>query len=427
VARASAAPHDGDGDDAEARVALAATARALRDELRPLVARVDTAVVGAVTALASEPDIRLALERSTEANLGDALALLADPQVPVESGVPPEVLSLATLLVRRGVDPGDLVHGFLVGQNELWRAWMDELAVRLPSGPPLVIALELSSARIFARADFVVAQLMRHVDRERVRWMGGALARRAEIVRRLLGGEETDAVAASRSLGYDVDRWVLAAVLWDAGSQEDPAVRQDALEAQAACLARGAGVARAFALAPGETTLWAWVGAAEPQDLDAVESELTRTLRPGQGVGLGTPGPGLDGFRVSHQEALHARRVADLAGRAGVVRYDAVEALSLLSVDLDRLDRFVDRTLGALAAQDDATVRLRETLLAWLAEGGNARRAAERLHTHKNTVLYRLQRAQRLLGRPLDERRGELELALHAMRDVGARARRPPG
>jgi DNA-binding PucR family transcriptional regulator len=64
---------------------------------------------------------------------------------------------------------------------------------------------------------------------------------------------------------------------------------------------------------------------------------------------------------------------------------------------------------------------LRETVLAWLAEGGNARRAAERLHAHKNTVLYRLQRAQQLIGRPLDEGRGDLELALNALRWLGPR------
>ena len=80
------------------------------------------------------------------------------------------------------------------------------------------------------------------------------------------------------------------------------------------------------------------------------------------------------------------------------------------------------RTLGPLTAEDETTARLRETLVAWLAEGGNARRAAERLHAHKNTVLYRLQRAQRILGRPLDDDRGELELALAALAQLGPRA-----
>ena len=134
------------------------------------------------------------------------------------------------------------------------------------------------------------------------------------------------------------------------------------------------------------------------------------------------------GWRASAagtRRRVHARRVAELGGRAGVVRYDDVELVSLVSGDLDRLARFVQRTLGPLTADDDTTARLRDTLLAWLAEGGNARRAAERLHAHKNTVLYRLQRAQLLLGRPLDEDRGALELALRAMRCFGARVAGP--
>jgi DNA-binding PucR family transcriptional regulator len=413
------------GDDEEtAHRAMAGVAGALRADLAPLTVRIDAAVLAAVPALAADADIRLALERSTEANLADLLALLADPGVPVDRGVPPEALSLASALVRRGVEPGDLVHAYLVGQNELWRAWMEELTDRVPSGPALIVALELSSARIFTRADFLVAQLMRHIDRERVRWMGGALARRTQIVRGLLEGDEQDVVEASRALGYDLDRWVLAAVLWDSSSA-DPGMRHDGLEAQGAVAAHAAGAARAFTLAAGEAVLWMWLATSEPPDVDAIAGALADSLRDGQGVALGTPAAGLEGFRRGHAEALHARRVADLSGGAGVVRYDEVEMVSLVSGDLDRLARFVQRTLGPLTAGDETTVRLRDTLLAWLAEGGNARRAAERLHAHKNTVLYRLQRAQLLLGRPLDEDRGALELALSAVRHFGDRIARP--
>jgi DNA-binding PucR family transcriptional regulator len=412
-------------DEAQARTALAGVAGAMRADLQPLAARVDAAVLAAVPALSSETDIRLALERSTEANLADILALLAEPALPVDTGVPPEALALASTLVRRGVDPGDLVHAYLVGQNELWRAWMEELTDRLPAGTSLIIALELSSARIFTRADFLVAQLMRHIDRERVRWMGGALARRTAIVQQLLAGEEQDVTEASRALGYNLDCCVLAAVLWDAGSADDPGTRHDGLEGQAACIARAVGAARALTLAPGEASLWVWVASPDLPDLAHVEAELAASLGPGQSVALGTPAPGLEGFRVGHEEASHARRIFELGGRSGVVRYDRVETVSLLSDDLDRLSRFVGRTLGPLASDDDASARLRETLLAWLAEGGNARRAAERLHAHKNTVLYRLQRAQQLLGRPLDEGRGDLELALSAIQRLGPRLRLP--
>jgi DNA-binding PucR family transcriptional regulator len=405
-------------DEAVVHAALAGAAGALRDDLRPLSERVGVAVSAAVPALAADADVRLARERSAEANLADLLALLADPALPVDSGVPPEALALATTLVRRGVDPGDLVHAYLVAQNELWRAWMEELSGRLSSGPELIAALERSSARVFSRADFLVAALIRHVDRERERLMGGALARRSRLVRALLAGDESDAAEASRTLGYELERWVLAAVHWGAGD--------DALEAHAALLARAAGAPRALTFAPGEGSVWAWVGTPEQPDLDRIGAALGDALSEREGVALGTAGQGLAGFRLGHQEALHARRIAELGAATGVVRYDEVEAVSLLSADPDRLARFVRRTLGGLIADDPATARLRETLLAWLAEGGNARRAAERLHAHKNTVLYRLQRAQLIIGRPLDRDRGELELALAALQRLGPRVSGQP-
>jgi DNA-binding PucR family transcriptional regulator len=409
-------PHD----EAVVRAALADAAGALRDRLQSVVDRVGEAVSAAIPGLASDADVRRARERTGHANLTDLLALLADPSLPVDSGVPPEALGLATTLVRRGADPGDLAHAWLVGQHEFWRAWMEELSTRLGPGPELVAGLEQSSERIFSRGDFLVAELMRHAERERAEWVGGALARRSALLRDLLAGDELRAEEASRALGYDIDRWVLAAVLWD-GAEDRP----DGLEAAASAAASAAGAPRALTFAPGQGSLWAWIGTREEPDVERVSAALAGVLAPGQGAALGIAGQGLQAFRVGHEEALQARRVAEIGESAGVVLYEDVEAVSLVSGDLERLARFVERTLGGLTARDETTARLRETLLAWLVEGGNARRAAERVHAHKNTVLYRLGRAQQILGRPLDADRGELELALTAMQRLGPRAGGP--
>jgi DNA-binding PucR family transcriptional regulator len=406
-------PHD----EATVHRALEDAAGALRAEPHAVTERIGLAVTAAVPILDADDAVRRARQRSGVANIADVLSLLADPGLPVDSGVPAESLALATTLVRHGADPGDLVHAYLVAQNELWRAWMEELSDRLPPGPELLAALELSSARIFGRADFLVADVMRHVERERERWVGGALARRSAVLRDLLGGDQLDAEEASRALGYEVDRWVLAVVLWN-GAEE----RDDGLEASATAAAQAAGAPRALTFAPGEGSLWAWIGTRDEPDVERVVAVLAAELGLGQRAALGTAGRGVDAFRVGHEEALHARRVAELGDAAGVVRYEDVEAVSLVSGDLDRLARFVERTLGGLTARDETTARLRETLLAWLLEGGNARRAAERVHAHKNTVLYRLGRAQRILGRPLESDRGELELALTALQRLGPRA-----
>jgi DNA-binding PucR family transcriptional regulator len=396
----------------------------MRGDVGALRDRVSTAILAAVPGLPSDDEASRAFELSVEANIVDVLAVLADPDLPIGIGVPPDSLTFATAMVRRGAPPADLVHAYLIGQNELWRAWLEAVGAHMAPGPELLAVLEVSSERVFSRADCLVAGIMRHVERERERWIGTALARRSQVVHGLLAGEETGVAEASRELGYDIDRWVLAAVLWDdVGEGRE----EDGLEADAALAARAAGAGRAFTFAPGDTSLWAWIATSEEPDLEQVSAALSSALPDAHGVALGVPARGLEGFRLGHREALDARRVAELGEGAGVVRYDEVETLALLSADLEAMARFVQRTLGGLAAGDDSTARLRQTLLAWLAEGGNARRAAERLHAHKNTVLYRLQRAQDLLGRALDDDRGDLELALTAMERLGPRAIAPNG
>ena len=303
----------------------------LRDGLTGLAVRVDGAVTAAVPGLAADADLRRALARSTQANVADVLALLGDPELPLDTGVPPEAIGFATAVVRRGIDPGDLAHAYMVGQNELWRAWMEAVAQEL-TGPGLVTALEVSSSRLFGRVDFLVAQLMRHVDRERERWMGGALARRTQLVRTLLTGEDPGVAEASRALGYDLDRWVLAAVLWDAGTSDDPAGPHDRLEAQAAVAARAAGAPRALTLAPGRrepVDVGRHAGSAGPRRRS--RPRWRRCCPSARASPSARRATGLEGFRLGHREALDARRVAELGERGGVVRYDEVEAISLLS------------------------------------------------------------------------------------------------
>jgi DNA-binding PucR family transcriptional regulator len=79
----------------------------------------------------------------------------------------------------------------------------------------------------------------------------------------------------------------------------------------------------------------------------------------------------------------------------------------------------VKRELGALAAADDQTSRLRETLYVFLEEGMSRPRTAERLHIHGNTVSYRVARAMDVLDAPVEGRRTTLAAALMLARVLG--------
>ncbi len=98
-------------------------------------------------------------------------------------------------------------------------------------------------------------------------------------------------------------------------------------------------------------------------------------------------------------------------------------AMMLGSADL--LRAWVLSTLAGLAADDDHHARLRDTLLVFLQSGGSYKTTAERLMLHKNTVQYRIRKAEESLGRPVGEHRHDVELALRASHWLGSSVLQP--
>jgi hypothetical protein len=120
-----------------------------------------------------------------------------------------------------------------------------------------------------------------------------------------------------------------------------------------------------------------------------------------------------------------ARRTLELGRRASIARggppLHAEEHLAdlVLAAGEPLLRALADRRLAPLGALAPRTrARLAETLLAWLEQGRSAPAAARVLHTHPQTVRYRLAQLRDLLGDALDdpEARFELELALRGER-----------
>src|SRR3984893_10659493 len=83
---------------------------------------------------------------------------------------------------------------------------------------------------------------------------------------------------------------------------------------------------------------------------------------------------------------------------------------------LPELRQFRDDALARLGAKDRRGVLL-QTLGAYLATNGSPTDAADRLHLHRNTVLYRRGRIEDVLG--VDLRNAEVRLALHLALKIG--------
>jgi len=75
--------------------------------------------------------------------------------------------------------------------------------------------------------------------------------------------------------------------------------------------------------------------------------------------------------------------------------------------------------IGAFIAALDADPDLRDTLCVYIGEQFSAARAARALYTHRNTVLNRLQRAERLLPHRLTGHGLEIGVALEIAQWLG--------
>src|SRR6188472_833451 len=107
-------------------------------------------ILDVVPELGADVDLRHATERSIEANIRRILSLFADPDLPVDGPVPREALELGTTLLRRGGEPGALVHAYLAGQNAFLRAWIDELQQRAPPDADVIGMVDRSTDRLSA-------------------------------------------------------------------------------------------------------------------------------------------------------------------------------------------------------------------------------------------------------------------------------------
>jgi len=133
-------------------------------------------------------------------------------------------------------------------------------------------------------------------------------------------------------------------------------------------------------------------------------------------IAFGAPAAGIDGFRTTRAQAARAATIARVstAPAAHVVSYadDGIPIVARLAEDLPATRRWVGEVLGPLARDTADAARQRETIRVFLESAENYSDTAARLLLHRNTVKYRLTKAEDELGRAPGERRMDTQLAL---------------
>lgn len=394
---------------------LKLVARRMLDEIDDLVETMNAVEVELAPGLIADRAIAMEFSASNRANVEHVLAAVVADESSAMSNPPPEAFDVIRTVVRRDIEIEAIFHAYRRGQNVVWGRFMTIAAELEISGAELLDLLEHFADLLFGYVDEVLTSLLAEASRVREEMRGGALARRAGTVRLILDGAPLDEPVASARLGYDLSRSHTALVLWLDGSASDDGL----LEATLNRIVTALRVRPPLTVAAGVRTLWAWLPGVDAPDADVVRGALSgvsRTVR----AAVGPTQRGLAGFRGSHVAAQEvAALVGDHLGSDRVVFAADVESVLLAGRDVDAAARFVLDTLGDLAAADDRGDRLRETLRIYLAEAENAPRTAERLHTHRNTVLQRVARATDLLGYPPGRRRVAVTLALELAHFLG--------
>ncbi|MFJ5230840.1 PucR family transcriptional regulator [Kitasatospora sp. NPDC088391] len=352
--------------------------------------------------IAADPVLAAGTRRTNRSNLLFwAASNVRAPGEPVPANDTEAPLAVARDMVRRGLDESAL-DAYRVGESTAVRLWT-QIACTLTTDPQeLRELLDVSLRSISAFVDDTVSAISVRMRAERDELTRGTHAERRETVALLLEGAPITRERAELRLGYRLRGPHTAAIVWTDATDTD--LQQ--LDRAADAFAEAADRPRALSVLAGTATRWLWVDGRP--DRDRVRAALD--LLPDVRVAVGSTAPDLDGFRRSHLDALTTQQMlVRLTSPSRLAFHHEVELVALLSTDPERADRFVKRTLGAL---ETAPPELADTVSAFLAEQCNATRAAERLFTHRNTLLRRLARADRLLPRPLAEHPVEVGAAL---------------
>jgi sugar diacid utilization regulator len=366
----------------------------------------------------TEDDTRHAIEGSMFSLLR---RLRGDASVPVLNEWQ---LTLARTMARLDWPYERYVLGLRIAQDMALEALLARAVKwgRADARPTLLLAVTHGVAGYF---DDSVRAVITEFLAERQRAIAQSVAERRRLVAALIAGDEVPADVAAATLGVDLGQHHLALILWrpgPSGGNRDDAARWSKGQLELA-VNRAAGRLRAPAtltMPPHETpsdvrndALLCWLTNPVPFSSSYLESlsELFAASRE-VCVAVGVPSQGPAGFRRSHLASVDAYRVARAAQRTGVTGYAEVGVLALLSADPERTRWFVSEELGKLADPGPTLEDLRETALRYLDTGRNLMDTARHLHVHRNTVVYRLAKIERLLGRPLDERPFATQAAL---------------
>ncbi|MFE9646781.1 helix-turn-helix domain-containing protein [Streptomyces sp. NPDC006365] len=395
-------------------------AKGIQADLEHLTGEMTSMFVDVIPEFRHDDAVRRLMVASTSSNLTAILDMLALSISLDDITVPPAAAEYARRFAQHDLSLEALLRAYRLGEHMVLQWAMTALRrLDLPTDEALAATSRIALL-INSYIDQVIEGVIDIYENERRRWDARSDATRAAQVRAVLDTDGLDLASAEKMLSTSLRGWHLAAIIWSGPGS--PGLASVQLRAGAAMLGAATGKAP-LTISADEQTCWAWISSTgKPAlDLPRLESELREhpTLR----IAIGDPSSGLDGFRQTFRDAQRARDVAATGADPDrvLVLHSQVALVGLLVDHLTDVRAWAGRVLGDLMRDDEATVRVRETVQVFLDARGSFTDAAARMHIHKNTVHYRVRKAEEILGHPLTENRLDIEVALRACAQLGIR------
>ncbi|MFG2958907.1 PucR family transcriptional regulator [Streptomyces sp. NPDC048291] len=335
---------------------------------------------------------------------------------------PAAALEYARRLAQRGIPISPMIRAYRLGHWRFLQWCLDELD-RQGADDELHAATGRRMLRVsFGYIDRVTEHAVLVHQHERDNWLLSQTAARAARVRDILAEDDIELDRAEPSLGYRLRQHHLGLVAWlptptDGGEGIARLHRiTDEIAHRIACPARPLFVPRDAFL----SWIWLPLGPHGEAPMDQVAQVLDH-CDPSVHMCAGEVGYGIDGFRTTHRQAL---RTQELAAAADPVPrftdFTTVAPMALMATNIDDMRDWVWSALGPLAVDDENSARLRETALIFLDHGCSYTATAGAQILHKNTVQYRIRKAEEIMGRPVQPGHTDLEIALRAVRYLGS-------
>ena len=414
--------------------AVVRSAADVSSSLTPRTAEISADVYGLIVReiaqLRGDKRVLALLEASVGENVATVLHIIQHGIELKNVRAPAAAEEYARRLAQRGVPASALLRAYRIGAARFQDWCLEELG-RGTDNAAVVSAAALRIAAVTsAYIDKVSEELLCAYEAEKEGWLRNLGVARAARVQALLRGERADVASSEAILGYRLRQYHVGVVCWTDKSAPGGGALGGLEQATAEMARQGGLEGKPIFLPQDECSAWAWLPLGA-RDAFPCRAGSASAAKAGSGIrfALGLAGSGVSGFRRTHEQALGAHAVALAAGEFGqpTTTFADVAPLALMSGSAELTRAWVIETLGPLADDDGHHAMLRDTLRVFLRENGSFVATAERLTLHKNTVRYRIGKAEESLGRPVGGDRLQVELALLAAQWLGPAVLRQAG